>query len=163
MDCFCSRLYSCINDGGIIHVAPIFNTPVAGVNLFPHLPTPAGRQSLYIPKLLTDLKSGNLANFSEIFHAKAFAWEPEYRVLWDHYQTFESHGFGILDNSPDEILDLCMDMEDKLLGIPADSEAIELQVMYKQRFLRDGPYDLDHMPDIGPRFAKKYQTLITAN
>ena len=108
-------------------------------------------------------ETGEMANFSDVHRAKAFAWEPKYRVPWDDYETFEKNGFGILENTPEEILELCMDMEDRLNGVAPDAAARELQVIYKERFLGGGPYDLAHVPDIGPRFAKKYQSLIVSD
>jgi putative glycosyltransferase (TIGR04372 family) len=151
------------SSAGIIHVAPIFKTPVAAVNMFPHLPVPTGRHSLYIPKLLSHLETGEIANFSAVHRANAFAWEPAPRVEWDNFKTFEKNGFGIIENTPQEIHELCLDMEDSLAGIKPDQEAVELQQIYKQRFLSGGPYDLDHVPNIGPRFAKKYEQLIVAS
>jgi putative glycosyltransferase (TIGR04372 family) len=155
--------YFLASAGGIIHVAPIFKTPVAAVNMFPHLPAPTGRHSLFIPKLLSHLENGEVASFSAAYRAKAFAWEPVHRVEWDNFETFEKNRFGIIENTPQEIHELCLDMEDSLAGKEPDQEAAEIQQIYKQRFLSGGPYDLDHVPNIGPRFAKKYKQLIVAD
>ena len=148
--------------GGVIHVAPIFKTPVAAVNMFPHLPAPTGRHSLYIPKLMIHVATGKLVTFAESHRAKAFSWQPSDRVPWDEPATFAKHGFSIVDNTAEEILDLCLDMLDKQNNRAPAEEATELQALYKQKFLSNGPYKLDDIPDIGPRFAIKYRDLITA-
>jgi putative glycosyltransferase (TIGR04372 family) len=148
---------------GIIHVAPVFKTPVAAVNMLPYIPAPTGRHSLYIPKILTHLDTGEMVTFAEVHRVKGFSWEYDANRIWDKHETYQQHGFSIYDNSPEEILDLCLDMEDRLNGIEPDAETRELQLLLKRRFLSGGPYDLEHIPDIGPRFARKYDFLITAD
>ena len=66
-----------------------------------------------------------------------------------------------VDNSADDILDLCRDMFDLLSGREPPPGAAELQRLYKERFFASDPNRI-YAPNIGARFALKYQNLIVS-
>jgi putative glycosyltransferase (TIGR04372 family) len=107
---------------GLDGIANVFRRPVAYVNMLPmasifsHNPADIG-----IPKLLVDRSTGNPLLFREVV-ARELAWAQ----LSDDYRRA---GVEWMDNTPDEILELAAEMDDRLRGVwrnePGDQELID--------------------------------------
>lgn len=148
-------------DTGSSLVPTLFGVPVATANKLPILPNPNGRKSLYIPKLLRDRPSGQPLPFDEQF-APYGPLENYYTTArhWNQRGAFENDWRVIVDNTPDEILDLCRDMFDVLDGREPDQEAANLQRFYQNHYLAPLPDIRDHGPRISPRFIKRHKNLL---
>ena len=146
---------------GSILLPPMFNVPVALTNHVPLRVNPTRRHSLYIPKLFREAKSGRWLTCRE--------WEAlgmyEHNLVvpytrWDFPETYDKEGIELVNNSEDDILDLALDMLDRLEGRAPPPEAAELQAFYKRRFYAHVPGMAAHGPDIGARFALKYRDIL---
>jgi len=95
---------------GIDSVARIFRKPVAYVNFIPieYVPT-WGPDDLFIPKKLKVTKEDRLMTFPEIFHSGVG------RFL--HAEQYQQTGIEVIDNSPQEITDLALEMDDRLMAV----------------------------------------------
>ncbi len=155
----CRFLLGCST--GTNSLPPLFKHPTAQANTMPLRPVPMGRQSLYIPVFIHEQTTGRRLDFAEIESLGAYEYDDRAKtMIWEYPGHLEKLGFRIVPNDEDDILDLCLDMLDRLEGRPADSEALECQQFYKRRYFANIP-DMDFAPDIGPRFALKYRHLFS--
>lgn len=138
----------------------LFGKPSAVANLLPLSPNPWGPHSMFTPKLFRDPASGASVPFAILAAQHAFSYRPADRVRWDHEDTYAALGLDIVDNTDDEIMDLCRDMLDQLDGKAPDPEVKRLQRLFKERFYSECPGFLEYGPEIGPSFALKYRALI---
>jgi hypothetical protein len=79
------------------------------------------------------------------------------RELFDG-ASYDRLGLEWVENDATDILGLCQDMLDKLVGKPPPSEAIDLQTRFRSYYVRagTGPY----IGYIGPRFVIRHAHLI---
>lgn len=145
---------------GTADVPRLFHVPVAIANLLPLSPNPWGPHSMAIPKLMVDPASGEYVPFATLAKMHAFSYQPAHRNLWDSETHYECLGWQVTDNGEDDILDLCLDMLDRIEGRTPDAEAARLQRLYKERFFGEVPDFYRFGPDIGARFALRYRHLI---
>jgi putative glycosyltransferase (TIGR04372 family) len=143
-------------------VPPLFGRPIAIANELLQPPTPMGAHSLYIPKLLKYPEDGHLCSFREVV-ARLGGEELFVTALFDESRLY-TDGYSLVDNSEDEILELCLDMLAQLDGTLPDAETRELQHLANVAFYGDThPIAKDilaHGPRLGPSFARKYRHLI---
>jgi len=147
------------NSSGLICVPICFNRPTAQANKVPLSASGLGNQQLFIPKLLRQLGSGKILTFPEA-HALGL-FDTSTRARWDRCEashTYLQLGLEWVENTPEDILDLCKDMVDMIEGRPANPEAIRLQEIYRQ--FHFGALTSRYSSRIGPRFALKYRHLI---
>lgn len=141
-------------------VPMLFGKPVAMTNLVPMVPGPFRRDSLFIPKLLKDRKTGTLVTFEAYFELIGTAARYNYsNHIWYETATFENERLTLVNNDSSEIADLCRDMFDSLDGRKPPKEASDLQDVYGGHHLKDLPDVGNYGPRIAPRFAIKYSGL----
>jgi len=144
---------------GTVFVPGLFDRPVAQANMLPLLPNPIGRRSLYTTKILRDAQSGRVLTYGELQAMGAYDFNHPNKAFLRFPRELEENGLIAIENAPDEILALCVDMFDRLEGIPAAPEAVRLQQLYNRRFL-GGSKGHDLLPDLAPSFALRYRDLI---
>jgi len=91
---------------GVAGISQIFRVPLAVVNAIPLEYNPAGAQDIYIPKKLWLRRENRLMTFREILDSGAS------RFL--HSEEYQELGIELVDNSPDEITALAIEMDERL-------------------------------------------------
>jgi len=140
---------------GLTQVPLLFDTPIAYANCIPIYTLHYGKASLFIPKQFKARGEDRFLTYAEMQSCGAF--RPGAGLVGEWY---DERDLEIIENSYDDIRDLCEDMLDMQEGKPKAADAGELQRAYKDRFFGHDP-DRTYAPDIGPRFALKYRELIT--
>lgn len=116
-------------DSGMTSLPAIFRTPIAFVNVFPlnDLHQPCMKGSVTIPKKLYSKELGRTFSFDEILsEPRLFAYPG--RFLSDSPEYYERVGLEILENTPQEIEDLAVEMEQRIRGVyqsQAGDEALQ--------------------------------------
>lgn len=141
------------SSSGLYAVSAVFDVPVAVTNYF----APSG--GLYHQYDLMNLRrirrrsDGKYVTFREAvdqgFFAKNFGASSS--DGWDKFD-FE-------ENTPEQILDLCKDMFDKLDGKNPPEGATELQERFVKEYLQHQP-DGHYISKLGPTFALKNRELL---
>tara|TARA_Y100000590_G_scaffold469825_1_gene660000 strand:- start:2446 stop:3591 length:1146 start_codon:yes stop_codon:yes gene_type:complete len=118
---------------GFNNVPIIFRRPFAFVNYIPMIPQSWSAGSLFIPKKLWVRNENRFLTFREIL-------DPRAEMLFDQNKQYEKHGIEVIDNSPEEIAALSIEMDKRLKGTwHASDEDDELQerllsIMSKSKF-----------------------------
>jgi len=94
---------------GLEKVAMVFRRPSAYVNYLPydHLPT-WGPNDLAIPKLLWSRSEGRYLSFPEIV--------PTEINLFGNSSLYEERGLEVVENTPEDIKSLAIEMDERLKG-----------------------------------------------
>jgi len=96
------------SDSGPMAVAPMFGRPVAATNMAPMGHGAHGLNDLHIPKLYRSERENRLLRFDEVLLTDARDW--------GRTDQFESDGVRWVDNTPEEIRALAVEMMDRLDG-----------------------------------------------
>jgi len=139
---------------GIVCVPVLFNKPLAMANAIPHCATPMRRSDPYIHKLIRK-RGGRVLSFQELYDLDMFS--PAFSAE-SFTETVERLDLEVLDNTPDELLDLCKDMFDILDGQEPGAEARRLQTFYNEHLM--WMPDKEYAPLLAPRFALRHADLI---
>ena len=141
------------SDSGLSALVSVFGIPCALANLIPLSILPSGHTDIGIPKLLWSCAEQRYLTFKEILdspmgQANFFA------------DSFEKAGIRIVDNSPDDIRDLALEMLDRTEGRVTYTVADEsLQRRFKSLF-KPGHYGYGASSRIGRNFLRKYVRLL---
>ncbi len=140
------------NTSGLCIVSTIFGRPSALANMAPLAAAyPVGASDIGIPMLL-ERSSGEVVPFGEALSDSMadFRWADLYR----------ENGLRTVNNSPEEIRDLAVEMLDRLEGKPRDDERAErLQQAFRDHY-RPGHYTYGAASRMGSAFLEKYAHLI---
>ncbi|MBL4759653.1 MAG: TIGR04372 family glycosyltransferase [Mariprofundaceae bacterium] len=136
---------------GLGSASMFFDVPVAWSNLIPVPFLPWQRNNLFIPKLLWCQTKERLLTFDEMQEAGVFQLGSGADVS-DHYK---SRGLELVQNDEDDILDLYLEMLDRLNDVEQDQEEMKLQNKFRERYFNHEP-DFEWGGDIGGRFLKKH-------
>lgn len=121
---------------GTYYLSHIFNVPIASVNMIPLAECGRLDHDLFILKKYWQSSRNRFLTFREM--AKRGA---DWNRLWhDKLQAFKDEGIEYIDNSPEEILDLVMEMYNRLEGnwLPEPDDS-ELQNQFRKIFPADNP------------------------
>src|SRR5262249_1186657 len=94
--------------GGAIIFPLTFNTPVVQVNSIPLSSMPRNKNALTIPKKHRDRRTGRTLTFKEILGKGMERW-------FDGKQ-FEEAGIELVENTPEEIIDVVTEMHQRVDG-----------------------------------------------
>lgn len=137
---------------GLTMVANMFGRPCALVNMIPHgASLGQGPNDISIPKLLLD-RDGATLNLPEIFHRNLS------RQRYAH--VFEDAGVTILDNSPQEIRELVVEMMDRLDDSFERSAEDEILQQRYRAHLRPEDYCFGSSASIGRDWLRQNQSLL---
>lgn len=107
---------------------------------------------LFLPKKLWLRKEKRFLTFREIFESKI--------IEYDNTKDYEDSGIEVMDNSPEEIKDVVLEMEARLLGVWSETEEeMELQQKFKQ-ILNNCKMENNIMSRIGTKFLQKNVELL---
>ncbi|MEK6969710.1 MAG: TIGR04372 family glycosyltransferase [Nanoarchaeota archaeon] len=147
---------------GLESVSQIFNTPGAMANHTPLTPLtpfcdvqyfPPGKKDLFIPKKIWSIKKKRFLTFKEIieFEMNKFSYEAE---------DYKKEGLVPVENTSKEILDLAMEMNERLDGTwKTTKEDEELQHKFKSLF-KQGPKEYPFSVRIGAKFLRENKHLL---
>jgi len=138
---------------GLFVIPTIFHVPVAGVNFCDPLDhTPFRKGDLFIPKKVWSIKKKRFLTFSEILKSEVA-----------HYvrgEEFKKGGLKIIENSPEEILDLVKEMNERIDNtFKVTKEDERLQKKYWS-FIKQSNLCYKSPARIGSLFLRKNQNLL---
>jgi putative glycosyltransferase (TIGR04372 family) len=143
------------NTSGLFLVSSAFGVPCALANMVPVASMAPGRHDLSIPKLLWSSSRGRPLTFPEIFSGG----------LANSMQAsaYADAGIVLRENSPDDILDLTLDMLDRLDAAQrgaADPIASDPLAKRFRQLLRPGDYAYGTVSSVSPRFLARHRELL---
>jgi len=141
-------------NSGPCAVATIFRRPNAFVNVAPFMGASGIYRShdLFIPKKYWLSMDQRFMTFKEILSSGA--------AYFDHTHMYENLGIVLVENSPEEIRSLAIEMDERLGGTWETTEEEEyLQRKFRWIFEKNGLKDI-RMPRIGTAFLRDNQDLL---
>lgn len=139
---------------GLVYMPRIFRRPVTWINYTPlnaiRIHTPIKGQ-LFIPKKLWSLREKCFLTFNEMLSAPVSEF---YRT-----EDYQKAGIEVVDNSPEEIMDVVMEMEERLNGTWNETEEDEeLQQIFWR--IVGGNNEHKFFGRIGARFLRQHRELL---
>lgn len=138
---------------GLWRVPTLFNVPIAGTNFAP-FHTPLRKDDLFIPKKLWSKEEKRFLTFSELF---------DFELSFNRYpkdSDYEKAGLAYVENSPEEILDLAKEMNEKLDGKWKETkEDKKLQEIFRSLIRREHPW-YGTPARLGAIFLRKNKNLL---
>jgi len=135
---------------GLINIAYLFNTPIAAINVTPLEYIDIPKQGIFIPKLIYSKNLKRKLTFQEIL-------DNGYGTLLRTMQ-FTSKGLINIENTPDEILELCKELNKRINGTWKNKN-INLQKKYWD-LIQPWHRCYGCSTPIGSNFIKKYEELL---
>lgn len=155
MDVFLCATCKCFlgSTSGLALVSNVFGGKVAMANQIPlSAVLPCGIHDVGIPKLLWSTRKDRFMTFKEILDS------PEGNFRFTH--LYEEAGLKIVDNTPDEILELAIELLEIATGtIRYSPEDEELQRRFKA-LMRPGHYSYGAESRVGRHFLRKHADLL---
>lgn len=140
------------NTSGLGLVSTVFGVKSVLVNLTPlSAAVPLGAADIGIPKLLQK-HSGGFLPFKEVLDSPA----ANYRFN----ELYGKSGLKVVDNSPEDIRDVVIEMLDQLEGSIACSSDDEMLQQSFRKLMRPGHYAFGSASRIGKGFLRKYSHLL---
>jgi len=140
------------NNAGLVATPIIFNIPAAQANWIPIGIRLRSARDIFIPKKLWLTKDKRFLTFREIIEMGAH--------MWDQTQLYLENGIEVIENTPEEILELAKEMDARIDGVWIETdEDIELQERYRQLF-PPGAYCYSLKSRIGSKFLKDNRNLL---
>jgi putative glycosyltransferase (TIGR04372 family) len=136
------------SNSGIYFLAESFGTPVAMTNLVPNAYRMWGPRTVIILKLYHSDRADRLLTFGE-------ALAPE--IL--HLQDLDDHGIRVVDNTPEEIDELVVEMLARLDGAAEYTDADEERRRRYDSLTPYYPYGIDSR--IGRDFLRRHEGLLS--
>ena len=96
------------NSSGAIDVSTVFNVPFAAVNYAPFMMSPLGKEDIFIQKKIIN-SEGVIVPFKDII-------DNEEYYLHNGVKLSNDFGISYIDNSPDDILDVTIEMHNIVNG-----------------------------------------------
>ena len=143
------------SDSGLYAAASTFGVSVAIANCAPHMSgvLPFGTDAIGIPKLLWSDKEGRYLSFKEILGSSISKYWVD--------SLFSQAGLRPVENTPEDIRDLALEMLDRKAG--RLSYTIEDELLQKRLKLLINPthYSFGAMSRVGGEFLRKYEHLLS--
>ena len=137
---------------GIAAAASMLGTPIVSPNIIPIGVIPLNKKDLFIPMKYKDTKTNNIISYKEVIRIGGDRWSET--------QNYIDNGIELMENTPEEILEVTKEMNERLNGTwmpnPIDEE---LQQMYRNLFEK-GNHIYNFTPRIGADFLRKNQNLL---
>lgn len=142
------------SNSGLTNLAMVFGTPTAVTNTSGPVSAvlPYGPDDIGIPKLVWSMREGRYLSFKEILSS------PIGNFREDH--LFASYGLRVVENSPDDIIEIMIERIDRLEGKLKYSDADErLQERFKS-LMNPTHFSYGSASRIGMDFLRKYEHLL---
>lgn len=155
----CKFLMGC--NSGITSVPLMFNVPVVDANSIVMQINPPnehveyralGRRDIFLPKLIYSREKDRVLTFREIF-------ESEVRYF-DNARQFEKWGLEPLENSPEDILAVTKEMNERLDGRFTYTDEDEALQMRFRSLVHTDPGNCGHLPRVGAKFLTAHRDLL---
>jgi len=146
---------------GIYTISAVFRRPLASVNWIPLGMAPiSGRRDLFIPKKLWLRKERRFMTFREIFETRIKGFPAPTIGFLSESRHYEQLGIEAIENTPEEITALAVEMDERLKGVwQASEEDEELQRRFWPLF--KGRYsDVKILTRIGTDFLRQNRELL---
>lgn len=138
---------------GIDSVATVFRRPVVYANLVPLEHAPSwGPQDLLIPKKLWLSRERRFLNFREILETGAGQYLDGNQYAKD--------GIEIVQNTDEEIADVCLEMDDRLRGTWRSTEIEEAMQKRFWALFKSSPLHGQFLARIGATFLRQNRALL---
>lgn len=143
-------------NAGISYLPHLFNVPYGVTNMTPLGDMTRKRGTLYIPKLLRR-RGGELLTFRQVQEMGLITGDADKKRERRLYEssTYDKLDVEWVENSEDDILDLCLDLFDLTEGRSPPSGAEAAQRLFAEAYFNDVP-EIEYAGAVGPRFALKY-------
>ena len=149
--CFATCRFYLGSPSGPFAISQVFGVPTVGTNWASMGHGPYSRRDIWIPKLYRSVSENRYLTFSEVLLSPL---RGLYRT-----EDFDAAGVSLVDNSPEEIRDLAVEMMDRLDGTPRYTEEDEcLQKRFKSLLEADPMYGT--RARLGRDFLRKYAWLL---
>ena len=143
------------NTSGIALVSSVFGVPSALANLVPLSVRAFLPGDIFIPKLLRDTRTQRLLSFPAAMESSV----GDFR----YSRLFAEAGIEVIENTPDEICDMAMEMLDRGDGrFSLDATDEKNQHAYDALF-RPGHYAYGAASRVGTAFLRKYLALLSSS
>ena len=140
------------NEAGLSAVSLIFNVPLAQANIIPMKFCPLKKGDLYIPKKIWSIKDDRFLKFREIIETGV--------MNYDFPEQYDKAGLSPVENTSKEILDLAIEMNERLDGTwVTTKEDEELQQKFKSLFESDS-HCYGFPSNIGAKFLWENKQLL---
>jgi len=138
---------------GLSEVASVFGRPCGMANQAP-LSTVLkfGPDDVAIPKLLWSEDSGRYLNFREVFDSDV----GNFRFT----NLFQEQRIRVVENTPEDIRDLALEMLDRSRGRASYAPADEALQRRFRALMRPGHYSYGGITRVGREFLRKYEHLL---
>ena len=132
---------------GLLEVPQIFNIPVGATNMFPITDVGVASNSLCIPKLLWSIEDKRFLSYKEIV---------DYNLgKWDSAADYISHGIELVENDPDDIKLLTLDMFDLVNNKKLSIKDENIRNNFMNKYFKVNKFVNEHSPDVGLKFSGK--------
>lgn len=144
----------CGGGSGIGALAFQFDRPVIWSNLVPIPYIPWRSDDLIIPKLIWDENAGRFLTFAEMHFLGLIAGTNGGEAGF-----YLDRGLRPVENTPEDLLDVALEMLDQVNGAARSSRDLELQREFKETYFSHVP-DYQKASNIGARFLAKHDFLL---
>lgn len=121
--------YNVFSNSGASGLSEILRKKTVYINLIPFSWYKLGKlspDSILLPKKILNLKKNRFLTFKEIFEYEGEGISSIHTVV----DPYKKNNLKYIDNSPQEILDAVIEMEDKLIGKKVNDEKISLNNLF---------------------------------
>lgn len=141
------------SSSGLLFLASVFGRPSAAANQVPLSTVLAyGVNDIATPKLLWSEAESRYLTFREVFDSDI----ANFRFT----ELYQQHGIRVVENSPEDVLALALEMLDRVEGRYAYSPQDDaLQVRFKS-LMREGHFSFGGGTRVGRNFLRKYEHLL---
>lgn len=141
------------NTSGLFLVSCVFGVPAIMANAVPlSMVLPFGSADIGVPKLIRRKADGRILPFWELFSTPV----ANYRFA----ELYENGGLEVVDNTPEEIRDVALEMLDRLEGkIRYSPEDEALESAFKA-LMKPGHYTYGSASRVGRDFLREHRDLV---
>jgi len=138
---------------GLSNVASCFNVPIAWVNVAPLGTVPWRAEDVFIPKKVRDKDSGRILSFREVIACGADSWGLQ--------RNFDEAGMAVVENTPEEIRDVALEMNARIDGTWQESPEDALLQKRFRSLWPAGHLVSGFKSRIGAKFLRDNQALLS--
>lgn len=140
------------SNSGAVTMAMVYGVPCAVVGMAPLSAFSVGINDLSIPMIHRSKKSNKTMSFDEILQSEV----GSYKLA----EEYEKAGIILEHNTPDDILDLTVEMYTRVLGSNKSEIVDEIRQKKFMSLIKNGHYGYGAASRIGSAFLKKYEHLL---
>jgi len=148
------------NTSGLTVLSVIFGVPSAMAHCIPVAGAELGYGMIFIPKGLRRRKDNKILSAPEIHNLGLFDYLIRSNIHMPISNTtafYDDLGLELIENTPEDVLDLCKDMMDWVKENPPPNPILSAILQSKYRRFMNYPF----VSLIGPRFAVKHKEFIS--